>query len=243
MTDAWLLNLPRTDYSTALNLQHACVTARKQGRLDRDMLILLEHPPVFTLGRRGGLNNLLVSKNYLKQKGIDIVPIERGGDITYHGPGQLVGYLIIDLKAARLGVADLVGALESAMAGAARHWGVKAGGDKGFRGAWVDNRKLGSIGLTVRRGVTFHGLALNVNTDLTPFGWINPCGIEGCTMTSLEKETGRSVNMEDARKQLASQLERLLNLSFAAIAIDTLWKWFQNLQPLSSVSRTLSARS
>lgn len=222
MTDAWLLDLPRTDYATALDLQHGSVTARKQGRLNRDLVILLEHPPVFTLGRRGGLNNLLVPKNHLKQKGIDIVPIERGGDITYHGPGQLVGYLIIDLKAARLGVADLVGALESAMAGTARHWGVKAEGNEDFRGAWVDNRKLGSIGLTVRRGVTFHGLALNVNTDLNPFGWINPCGIEGCTMTSLEKETGRSVNMEDARRQLVSQFEKVLDLSFHTITLDAL---------------------
>lgn len=222
MTDAWLLNLPLTSYSTALDLQHACVTARKQGRLDRDMVILLEHPPVFTLGRRGGLDNLLVPNDYLRQKNIDIVPIERGGNITYHGPGQLVGYLIIDLKAARMGVADLVGALEYAMAGTARHWGVKAGGNKDFRGAWVDNRKLGSIGLTVRRGITFHGIALNVNTDLTPFGWINPCGIEGCTMTSLEKETGRPVDIEDTRKQLTSQLKKLLNLSFAAITLDTL---------------------
>lgn len=222
MSDAWLLDLPCTDFPKALDLQHHCTSARKQGRLDRDLVILLEHPPVFTLGRRGSLDNLLIPESQLHQQGIDVVPIERGGDITYHGPGQLVAYLIIDIDAARLGVAALIDALESAMAGTARHWGVKARGQKDFRGAWAGSRKLGSIGLTVRRGVTFHGLALNVNNDLTPFDWINPCGIEGCAMTSLARETGRPVNMETARRQLALALEKELNLSFTAIALDEL---------------------
>jgi lipoate-protein ligase B len=222
MHHAWLLNLPRTDYVKALELQHACVSARKQGRLDRDLVILLEHPPVFTLGRRGGLGNLLIPKDHLEQKGIDIMPIERGGDITYHGPGQLVGYLIIDLKAARMGIIDLVGALESAMADTARCWGLQVRGNERYRGAWVGNRKLGSIGLTIRRGITFHGMALNVNTDLTPFSWINPCGIEGCAMTSLAKETGRSISMEDVRRQLVRQVEKQLDMSLSSITLDAI---------------------
>jgi lipoate-protein ligase B len=204
--DTWLLDLPQTEYSDALKLQHRCVAARQSGRLHRDLIIMLEHPPVFTLGRRGGLDNLLISETQLKQKGIPIVPIERGGNITYHGPGQLVVYLIIDLNASRLGVTDLVSNLESAMVRVASDWDITAQGNKEHRGAWVGNRKLGSIGITVRRGISFHGLALNVTTDLAPFEWINPCGIQGCAMTSIIKETRQPVEMEAIRQQMQQHL-------------------------------------
>jgi lipoate-protein ligase B len=215
-----LLDLPLTDYREALDLQRRCVEARKRGRLDRDLVILLEHPAVFTLGRRGGRENLLVSENVLEERGIQIVPVERGGDITYHGPGQLVAYLIVDLRAARLSVTDLVGGLECAMANTARHWKVMAEGNSTYRGAWVQNRKLGSIGVTIRRGISFHGLALNVTTDLEPFSWINPCGIEGCAMTSLEKEVGSPVEMATARRLLAEQLNEIFELSLERIGRD-----------------------
>jgi lipoate-protein ligase B len=215
--DAWLLNLPQTDYAAALNLQHDCAAARYDGRLERDLMILLEHPPVFTLGRRGGRDNLLVTEDQLNHKGIHIVPIERGGDITYHGPGQLVAYPIINLRAPRMGVVDLVTHLETAMARTAGHWGIRANGNKAFRGAWVGSRKLGSIGITVRRGVSFHGLALNVNNDLTPFEWINPCGIHGCTMTSLSVETGKALDMDAVRRQMVRHLGDLLERSFSEI--------------------------
>jgi lipoate-protein ligase B len=219
----WLLDLPQTEYADALKLQHRCVAARHDGCLDRDLIIMLEHPPVFTLGRRGGMDNLLISEAQLKQKGIPIVPIERGGNITYHGPGQLVVYLIIDLNASRMGVSDLVGALESAMVRTAADWAVTALGNTEFRGAWVENRKLGSIGITVRRGITFHGLALNATTDLTPFEWINPCGIQGCTMTSLAKETGQPVEMEDVRRKLQQHLGAILDMPLNTVGkVDVL---------------------
>jgi lipoate-protein ligase B len=170
ISPAYLLELPLTDYDDALRLQHAAVQARKDGRLDRDLVMLLEHPPVFTLGRRGGKENLLVSEQWLGEKGIRIVPIERGGDITYHGPGQLVAYPIVDLNHASFKVVDFVEALENAMIHTAAQWGVDARGDPMQRGAWVQQRKLGSVGITVRRGISFHGLALNVRyRPLRPF--------------------------------------------------------------------------
>jgi lipoate-protein ligase B len=211
-----------TDYNDALRLQHRAVQARKEGRLDRDVLVMLEHPPVFTLGRRGGKDNLLVSEQWLGEKGIRIVPIERGGDITYHGPGQLVAYPIIDLNRASIPVVSFVGALENAMIRTAAQWGVEANGDRLQRGAWVQQRKLGSVGITVRRGISFHGLALNVHTDLTPFEWINPCGIPSCHMTTLTREAGRPVDIAAVRHELSKQLGELLGLTLQAISLDQL---------------------
>ena len=218
---AYLLNLAETPYREAYALQTAANAARHAGRLDRDLVILLEHPPVFTLGRRGGRDNLVVSEAFLQARGVEIVPVERGGDITYHGPGQLVVYLVVDLKQGRWSVVDFVDSLEAAMVGVAAQWGMAAAGNDDFRGAWIGDRKLGSVGITVRRGITFHGLALNVNTDLEPFAWINPCGIQGCTMTSLAIEAGRPVDMDQVRCQLSEQLSRLLGLSFETLDLET----------------------
>lgn len=222
MRPGYLLDLTLTDYVTALELQRRAVAARRDGRLDRDLVIMLEHPPVFTLGRRGGRENLLVPEEVLEAKSIALVPIERGGDITYHGPGQLVVYPILDLNAAPLAVVAFVGALEQAMVATATHWDLPARGDAVHRGAWIGQRKLGSVGITVRRGVSFHGLALNVATDLTPFTWINPCGIQACAMTTLSLETGAEVPMTTVRREMARHLSELLGLEFEAIRLERL---------------------
>lgn len=222
MRQALLLDLPLTDYQEALDLQRRCVDARRQGGLDRDLTIMLEHPPVFTLGRRGGLENLLVTEETLRERGIQVVSIERGGNITYHGPGQLVAYLIMDLRVAHLSVTGMVTGLETAMVQTAGHWNVTASGNSAYRGAWVQNRKLGSIGITIRRSVSFHGLALNVSTNLEPFSWINPCGIEGCTMTSLQKEAGHPVEMARARMFLVEHLSEQFGMTFERVDLDAI---------------------
>ncbi len=222
---AYLLDLPVIDYDQAHRLQLSAVTARRNGQLDGDLVMMLEHEPVFTLGRRGGRENLLVPVQWLQSRGIEVVPIERGGDITYHGPGQLVVYLLMDLSSRGLGVADFVGRLETAMTRTAAHWGIKACGDNDNRGAWIGRRKLGSVGITVRRGITFHGLALNVGTDMEPFQWINPCGLKSCEMTSIEKEAGRKIDLKAARKQMARNLGELFEMELAPIDLDELmWK-------------------
>ncbi len=217
---AWLLELDRLEYRAALKLQHRAVAARARGLLEQDLVIVLEHPPVFTLGRRAGLDNLTVDREFLAKRGIEVVHAERGGDITFHGPGQLVAYPIVRLEKLRLGVADYVTALEKAMVLTATVWDIEAAGNPEARGVWVDGRKLGSIGISVRRGVSFHGLALNVDNDLTPFSWINPCGIRGCRMTSLAQEAGCPVDMGRARKILVENLARVLGLEPEPVSPD-----------------------
>ena len=217
----YLLNLPQTSYKEAYAIQTAANAARHEGRLDSDLIIMLEHPPVFTLGRRGGGHNIIVPEETLQTRGIEIVPVERGGDVTYHGPGQLVVYLIMDLKPGRFSVTEFVTGLETAMVRTAAHWGIEAAGDDVLRGAWVGRRKLGSVGITVRRGITFHGLALNVNTDLEPFSWINPCGIKGCVMTSLARETGAPICMSLVREQMAKHLSTQFGLRWEELEFRT----------------------
>lgn len=215
----WLaVNLPTVPYTEALDLQRRLVDARIADRSRPDIVLLLEHAPVYTLGRRGGAENIMVPRERLAAAGIDVVATERGGFITYHGPGQLVAYPIVDIQRRRVGVADFVAGLETAMIAAARHWGVNAGRRQENRGVWVDDRKLGSIGIAVRRGVAFHGLALNVTTDLTPFTWINPCGLANVAMTSLAAEGADGVSMPAARKVLPAILAEAFNTPVQIIA-------------------------
>jgi len=220
MRPAFLLDLPLTPYVEALDLQRAAVAARKEGRLVRDLIILIEHPPVFTLGRRGGRDNLLVSESELNARGIEVVPVERGGDVTYHGPGQLVAYPLVDLNRGGFRVVAFVEALEQTMVRTAARWGVAAAGDAANRGAWVQGRKLGSVGITVRRGVSFHGLALNVTTDLTPFTWINPCGIQSCRMTTMTAEAQQEIDMSTVRTEMAVRISTLLRLDLQPVSLE-----------------------
>ena len=204
-------------YPEAWDLQLRLVAARSQGRMPADVLLFLEHPPVFTLGRRGGRENLLVSEAWLDRSGIAVVQIERGGNITYHGPGQLVVYPIVHLPGAGLGVVDLVDRLEEVMIRTCAGWGVPAGRNPLNRGAWVGMKKIGSIGIAVRRGVSFHGLALNVNLDLKPFGWIQPCGLEGVGVTSIQAEAGKPVDIADAKRIMRTHIEAVFQTELMTI--------------------------
>lgn len=206
--DTWYcVQLPATEYQTALALQRSLVDARVARKTDVNILLLLEHPRVFTLGRNGGRENLIVSEVFLKKSGIPVVQVERGGDITYHGPGQLVGYPVINLKTAGLDVHTYVTNLEEIMIRTVLDCGVKAGRNSKNRGIWVGNNKMGSIGISIRHGITFHGFALNVNLALEPFSWINPCGMTDIGMTSIEKELGQSVLMEKAGQSIRRHME------------------------------------
>ena len=220
---AWhLLELPPTPYTEAQTLQTTCVAARQAGRLTANLFILLEHPPVFTLGRNGGRENLTVTDAFLAQAGVEVVASERGGNITYHGPGQIVGYPIVDLHAGRLRVADYVASLEAVMLSVAAHFGVAAERNRRNSGIWVGARKLGSIGLCLRRGVSFHGFALNGNNPLTPFDWINPCGLDDVAMTSLQRECGRDVPTADLRRATSRAMAKVFGIDLRPIALDRL---------------------
>ena len=210
------------EYREAWDLQASLVDARKGKTIDTDTVLLLEHPPVFTLGRRGGLNNLTVSDAFLKQSGIPVVQVERGGDITFHGPGQAVMYPIIDLRAAGLGVVDYVEDLEEVMIRTSADWGIRAERNPINRGIWVGNNKLGSIGIAVRRGISFHGLALNVNLSLDPFSWINPCGLQGVGMTSMERELSDKVTMDQVRRALKRNVEAVFGVELINASLEKL---------------------
>jgi lipoate-protein ligase B len=222
------LALQKFEYRQAWALQQNIVAARNDGRLNSDILLLLEHPSVFTMGRRGGLGNLTVTEVFLKRKDIEVVQIERGGDITYHGPGQMVGYPIVHLRDRKLAVVNFVSKLEEVMIRTAAQFGVKAHTDQRNRGVWVGNRKLGSIGIAVRRGVAFHGFALNVNTDLTPFGWVHPCGLEGVGVTSLANEKRSNIPMNEVLCAACKFFEKALNVQLEAVTLSQLRRLIGN---------------
>ncbi len=176
------------EYTEALALQQAVLKAKQQDPKESDRLFFVEHLPVYTLGRRGGRENLVVGEDFLKARGIDIVHTDRGGNITYHGPGQAVLYPIIDLDKNRLSVPDFVFGMEEIMKLTAREFEVPADRDERNHGLWVGNKKIGSVGISIKKGISIHGLAMNVNPDLTPFSWINPCGLANQAMTSIAAE-------------------------------------------------------
>jgi len=234
MKREWLaIDLPRMDYGQAQSLQEQCVAAKADGRLREDLMFLLEHPAVFTLGRNGGRENLMVSDAFLDEAGVSVMPSERGGNITYHGPGQIVGYPVVDLQRAHMGVEAYVSALEDLMLAVAQEWGVVADRDSRNRGVWVAGAKAGSIGLCLRHGMTFHGFALNVNNDLTPFQWINPCGMAGVQMTSLQQLTGHDIPMHALRQTVWQKAAQVFDVALQPLAVDTLDDMLAGVLPAS----------
>jgi lipoyl(octanoyl) transferase len=192
-------------YDDALALQRTLVDERQRGQVD-DLLLLLEHPHVLTLGVRGdgGRSHILASSDQLAGRGVDIHETGRGGDITYHGPGQLVGYPIVDLKPDRCDVHRYVRDLEEVLIRAAGDYGITAHRVEGLTGAWVGRDKLAAIGVRLARWVTSHGFAFNVTTDLDYFSLIVPCGIADRGVTSLERLLGRKVARRDVEDRIVA---------------------------------------
>jgi lipoate-protein ligase B len=175
-----------------------------------DTLLLVEHDEVVTLGRHGDMGNLVVPEAQLAAAGIELHRIERGGDITYHGPGQLVGYPIVSLRDCGISVHDYVTALEEALINVAAHLNISASREPGFNGVWVDGAKLAAVGVAIRRGASYHGFALNVSTDLAKFALIVPCGIVGRGVTSLSTLLGRTVKLDEIVPMVVKELNRAL---------------------------------
>ena len=190
-------------YQDALALQRTLVEERRAERVP-DLLLLLQHPPVITLGVKGdgGRSNIVVSLPHLRELGIEISETGRGGDVTYHGPGQIIGYPILDLRPDRCDVHRYVRALEEVMIRACAGCGVRAGRLEGLTGTWVGDRKIGAIGVRISRWITSHGFALNANTNLDPFELIVPCGIPNRGVTSLQRATGRVVPIDEVEDAL-----------------------------------------
>ena len=195
-------HLGRVPYAEGLELQAGLVAERQAGRIP-DTLLLLEHDPVFTLGRNARADNVLLSREALEAQGFQLFETGRGGDVTYHGPGQVVGYPILDLSPDRCDVHRYVRDLEEVMIRTCADYGIEAGRVAGMSGAWVGDEKIGAIGVRIARWVTSHGFAFNVSTDLAPFALIVPCGIRGRGITTLETLRGRPVPLHDAATRLA----------------------------------------
>ena len=203
-----VIELGRRDYASVLALQEETHAARIRGELP-DTLLLVEHDPVITLGRAAKQEHVLATPEHLKTLGIELHEIGRGGDVTYHGPGQLVVYPILDLKPDRCDVRRYVRGLEQVMLQVAESYGLTPQRIEGMTGAFVDQRKYGALGVRISRWVTMHGIAINVSTDLDAFSLIVPCGLRTTSVTSLSRETGREISLADAQGRTIEQFAQV----------------------------------
>ncbi len=199
-----MVQLGTVDYPTALRLQRSLVDLRKQGTIG-DVLLLLEHPPVITLGRNADATNVLASRDALAARGVEAFECDRGGDVTFHGPGQLVGYPIFDLRGfePRLGAVEYVRRVEEALIRTCADFAIEAERVAGLTGVWTTGGKIAAIGVHISRGVTSHGFALNVTTDLDYFRLIVPCGITDRAVTSMAREIGRAPTLDEVAQSVA----------------------------------------
>jgi lipoate-protein ligase B len=244
----YLLNLDLVPYEEALDLQHRLVAARKRGRGD-DVLILLEHPPVLTLGRHATEENIVASREALDQMGISVHRVERGGEVTYHGPGQLVGYPILNLRRYRKDVGQFMHSLEEVIIRTLRDFDIEAERLEGLIGVWVRDRdwaaglrrslahagldvesaeeavrwkKIAALGARIEQWITYHGFALNVQPNLHHYDLIVPCGIREHGVTSMQAELGMTVDMEEVRCQLASHFATVFECTLTPISLSSI---------------------
>lgn len=200
------------NYEKALNLQRRLAWLRQYG-LVPDLILFLEHPPVFTLGIKASWKNLLLPRGRLEALGFAVVETDRGGDVTYHGPGQLVCYFIRDLRGKD--VIEHLRYLEETVILALSRFGIAASRVRGLPGVWVEGKKVCSIGLAVSSGIVYHGFALNVNNDLTPFSYIYPCGLRGKEMTSLSRLLKREFKVDEVLPPVCESLSQVFRLSIS----------------------------
>ena len=227
MKEAEYRDLGRMAYGECWEKQRSLfdrMLAVKAGAVDEEItpdmagwILFVEHNPVYTLGKSGKQSNMLVSEQYLRSIGAEFFHIERGGDVTYHGPGQIVGYPILDLDKLGIGLREYIDILEQSVIEVVAEWGIQAGRIAGASGVWIDcngprARKICAIGVRSSRFVTMHGFALNVSTDLRYFQHINPCGFVDKGVTSIEKEVGREVDFELVKQQVVNKLSEKLNV-------------------------------
>ena len=213
-----VLNLGLVPYETALQLQRTLMDLRKAGRIE-NTLLLLEHPPVITLGRNAQLSNVLASPEFLAQRGVQLFDIDRGGDVTFHGPGQLVAYPIFDLRSfePKLGAVDFVRRLEEVLIRTCGDFGIATQRIKGLTGVWTyalrnkPEAKIAALGVHISRGVTTHGFALNVRTDLDFFSLIVPCGIANKPVTSMERELQKKLTLEEVATAASRNFGRVFH--------------------------------
>lgn len=215
------LNLGVEPYDRALDLQRRLVAARREGRIE-DVFILLEHPPVITLGRRGDESNIVASRELLARLGIEVHRVERGGDVTYHGPGQLLGYPILDLRGHRQDVGWYMHSLEEVLIRALADFGIEAGRQGERIGVWIGDKNIAALGARIEEWITYHGFALNVSPDLSHFDLIIPCGYKGIGVTSMEEVLGEAPEMREVRRSVAQRFSEVFGVEIRQAALEEL---------------------
>lgn len=221
MPDCWSFNLGRVNYAEALNLQRELVSLRQKEKLP-EILLFVEHNHVITFGRAGREANLLSDENSLRKAGVEVFYIERGGDVTYHGPGQLVVYPIFDLNRWKKDLHLFLRNLEEVIIQSLRGYDLEAERVKGLTGVWVDGKKVAAIGVAVKKWITLHGFALNVNTGLSYFRFIHPCGIVDKPVSSMQELLGTEVNLKEVAEVAQDKFSRVFELNIKGRAIEFL---------------------
>jgi lipoate-protein ligase B len=212
--ELWTVALGRVPYGEALELQRSIARDRISGAISQDVLLLMEHPPVVTLGRSTKEKNLMASPEFLQSRGVELFEVERGGDVTFHGPGQLVGYPIIDLKRHRQDLHWYLRSIEQALIDSLADYGIPGERNTSYTGVWTRGKKIASIGVHARDWVTWHGFALNVTTELSYFNLIVPCGIDGVVMTSIARELGvEEVSARDVTERVTAKFADAFDLT------------------------------
>ena len=253
MEEVWTVRAGQVPYEEAREAQKRLEAARQAGELP-DVLLLLEHPPVYTKGRRSTRDELPMGPDWYRMQGIEVRETDRGGRVTYHGPGQLVGYPIVSLRgfanraapgvadeeAARIDVIEYIRRIERLIIAALSDWNLEAEIVDGLTGVWTaERRKVASIGVHVSRGVTTHGFAINVNNDLQPFEWIVPCGIESCRMTSLARELGAEQDLDAFSTTVGERFGELYERRRVEVTIDELSERLGGLEALAGATPAL----
>ena len=211
-----LLQLDMVEYVEAWELQKALLEARISGKME-DCIILLQHPPTFTFGRRYKEGNLIANKEYYETLGFAVYKTDRGGLATYHGPGQIVGYPIIKISTYTKDYYQYLRMLEDVMIRTLIDFGIAARRNEGYTGVWVDNAKIGFIGVRMSFGYAMHGFSLNVNNDIFPFSYITPCGIQGVKITSVQELLNTSVNMQEVYAKLTNHFSDVFQIQMVSI--------------------------
>ena len=256
MDEVWTVRAGRVPYQEARAAQKRLESARHAARIP-DLLLLLEHPPVYTKGRRSTPEELPMGEEWYRMQGIEVTDTDRGGRVTYHGPGQLVGYPIVSLRPYGDDVHDYIRRMERLILAALADWGIRAGVIEGLTGVWTNGaapgldlpegtglpvpeaKKIGSIGIHVNRGITTHGFAVNVSNDLQPFEWIVPCGIEACRMTSLSRELGELQDLEAFATTIRDRFGEVYGRRPVEVDVDELAERVSGVGGLAAASAAL----
>ncbi|MFN8498058.1 MAG: lipoyl(octanoyl) transferase LipB [Anaerolineae bacterium] len=231
----WLLNMGVEPYRPVLELQHRLVAAKKDG-WPCDVLLLLEHEPVYTLGRHSDESYILADRAMLEAKGIEVVRIERGGEVTYHGPGQIVGYPILNLGHFRKNIRWYIEAMGEIIIRTLADYGIAAEFDPQYPGVWIEGGKICAVGVKNERWIMYHGFAMNIDPNMEHWGWIVPCGLVGKDVATLAGALGRTPPSEEVRRRIVAHFEDVYGCRVVPVERETLEAALSSHAPLSSGS-------